>query len=710
MIRAFGLGGRSAAGLRGLFLTSLLIQQTVARPVVVRHDGAPVDGAHIECAGSQVTTGADGRASVAVPPGGCLLRIAKEGFVSIDRKIEAAGGEVDVALEKLIEIEEEVVVTATRTGRLASDQALRVEVVAREEIEEKLLMTPGDIVMLLNETSGIRLQPTAPALGSASVRIQGLPGRYTPVLTDGLPLNSTQSASLGLLQIPPMDLQQVEIIKGAASALYGASALGGVINLVSKRPGDEPEGELLLNMTSREGADAVLWLERPLARGWGATLLAGAHGQNAADVDADGWADLPRYRRGIVRPRFVWNGASSSFEAIGGVVGEERSGGSLDEAAFHQAVSTRRLDAGAIWRRPVGSAFIAVRGAVTTTKHDHQYGLEEYSDSHRAQFGEVAVTRLLSKHGVVIGLAIDRQNYENPTLSSFEYDWITPAVFVQDDWTLRDNLLIALSARVDWHSDYGTFVSPRVSSLWRVAGWQVRGSIGRGFFTPSALTEESEEVGLHHVAPLRDLEAERGTTVSVDATRRFGPLELSATAFASRIDDALAVEEVEADAQLHVLNRSAPSRTSGAELFGRFRSAPWFVTGSYAWTSATEVELDGARVEVPLTPTPTWSIIGGWEHEGVARVGVEIYRTGSQRLDDNPYRDESPAYTIVGLLAERRFGRARLFVNFENLTDVRQSKFDPFLLPEPTSVGRRTVDAWAPLDGRTINGGLRLTF
>jgi iron complex outermembrane receptor protein len=694
MTSMFVLGGRLATDLRGLLIATLLVQQTITRPVVVRHDGVPVEGAQIECAGSQATTGSDGRASVAVPPTGCVLRIAKDGFMPVDRSIEPVAGEIDVALAKRVEVEEEVVVTATRTGRLASDQALRVEVVAREEIEEKLLMTPGDIVMLLNETSGIRVQPTAPALGSASVRIQGLPGRYTPVLTDGLPLNTTQSASLGLLQIPPMDLQQVEIIKGAASALFGASALGGVINLVSKRPGDEPAGELLLNLTSREGADAVLWLERPLARSWGATLLAGAHGQNTADVDDDGWADLPRYRRGILRPRFVWTGAGSSIEAIGGVLGEERSGGSLDEAAFHQAVSTRRADAGAIWRRSVSNTVVAVRGALTATTHDHQYGLDSYSDSHQAQFGEVAITRLLSRHGVVVGFAVDRQKYENETLPAFEYDWITPAVFAQDDWTVRDNLLIALSARVDWHSDYGTFFSPRVSSLWRVADWQLRGSIGRGFFTPSALTEESEEVGLHHVAPLRDLDAESGTTVSVDATRRFGALELSATAFGGRVHDALAVEEVEAEARLHILNRREPSRTSGAELFGRFRSAPWFVTGSYAWTVATEVDFDGVRVDVPLTPTPTWSIIGGWEHERLGRVGVEIYRTGRQRLEDNPYRDESPAYTIVGLLAERRFARARVFVNFENLTDVRQSHFDPFLLPAPSSVGRRTVDAW----------------
>jgi outer membrane receptor for ferrienterochelin and colicins len=106
----------------------------------------------------------------------------------------------------------------------------------REEIQEKAAMRPGNISMLVAETGGVRMQTTSPALGSANIRLQGLYGRYTQLLSDGLPLYGNQSASIGLLQIPPTDLGRVEIIKGSASSLYGGSALGGVINLVSRRP------------------------------------------------------------------------------------------------------------------------------------------------------------------------------------------------------------------------------------------------------------------------------------------------------------------------------------------------------------------------------------------------------------------------------------------------------------------------------------------
>src|SRR5688500_14626371 len=164
-------------------------------------------------------------------------------------------------LERPAVIEEEITVTATRSDKRIEDEPLRVEVLGREEIEEKALMTPGDIAMLLNETGGLRVQVTSPSLGAANVRIQGLRGRYSQVLSDGLPLYGGQTGAIGLLQIPPLDLGQVEVIKGVASSLYGMSAIGGVVNLVSRRPpAGGRERELLVNGTSHGGADVVNWL------------------------------------------------------------------------------------------------------------------------------------------------------------------------------------------------------------------------------------------------------------------------------------------------------------------------------------------------------------------------------------------------------------------------------------------------------------------
>ena len=151
---------------------------------------------------------------------------------------------------------EEIVITSTRNRRSFEQQPTRVEVLGGEEINEKANMKPGDIRMMLNESTGIHVQQTSATSFNSNIRIQGLNGKYTQLLRDGLPMYGGFSSGLGLLQIAPLDLQQVEVIKGANSTLYGGGAIAGLVNLVTKKPGIEPETSMLLNATSAGGLDA----------------------------------------------------------------------------------------------------------------------------------------------------------------------------------------------------------------------------------------------------------------------------------------------------------------------------------------------------------------------------------------------------------------------------------------------------------------------
>jgi iron complex outermembrane receptor protein len=152
-----------------------------------------------------------------------------------------------------------------------------------------------------------------------------------------------------------------------------------------------------------------------------------------------------------------------------------------------------------------------------------------------------------------------------------------------------------------------------------------------------------------------------------------------------------------------------PTTNIGLELLSTLRREPFSVTATYTYVRARET-VDAVEEDVPLTPRHSAGIVGMWEKEDVGRVGIEWYYTGRQRLEENPYRAVSEPYVILGLLAEKQFGRIRLFVNGENLTGVRQTRWDPLLRPARAADGRWTVDAWAPLEGRNINGGLRVRF
>jgi iron complex outermembrane receptor protein len=137
----------------------------------------------------------------------------------------------------------------------------------------------------------------------------------------------------------------------------------------------------------------------------------------------------------------------------------------------------------------------------------------------------------------------------------------------------------------------------------------------------------------------------------------------------------------------------------------------WSVWGriGYTYVRARET-VNAIEQDVPLTPRHSAGLVGMWEAENIGRVGIEWYYTGRQSLEENPYRTLSEPYMIVGLLAEKQLGRVRLFINGENLTGVRQTRWDPLLRPTQAADGRWTVDAWAPLEGRNINGGLRIRF
>ena len=713
-----------AAALAGVAPGRASAQAPARVTVLVMHDVSPVGGALLRAGDVRSMTDSLGKGILLLRPGSHTIHVEKLGYASARHPLRLAAAR-DTTLVIALEIEaietEAVIISSTRGERRIEDEPVRVEVMPREEIEEKLMMTPGDISMLLNETAGLRVQTTSPALGGAGVRIQGLRGRYTQILSDGLPLYGGQSGALGPLQIPPMDLGQVEIIKGVASALYGASALGGVVNLLSRRPGEESERELMLNQSTLGGTDAILWNASTLNERWRYTLLASGHLQQHADVDDDGWADLPQFRRAIVRPRLFWgNGRGASvFVTLGGML-ESRDGGTVDGgvtpagAGFRESLDTRRGDAGMVGRFLLGSAtLLNLRASLVRQDHDHGFGDVLEQDAHTTSFGEAALSGVTGRHAWVAGVALQHEDYDADDVPGFDYTHTVPGLFAQDEVAVTEWLTLAGSARYDHHSTYGSFVNPRISALLRPgAEWTVRASAGTGYFAPIPLVEEVEAIGLSRLAPFTALEAERAASASLDVGRIIGPVELNATVFGSRIRHAVqsAADSVDAG-RIMLFNADAPVKTWGTELLARYHAEGLHITATHVFTHATEPDpVTGLRVRVPLTPRHTSGIVAAWEQEGRGRVGGEFYYTGRQRLTENPYRASSKPYFVVGFLAERRFGSARFFLNAENIFDARQTRHDPLVLPARAPDGRWLTDVWGPLEGRALNGGVRLSF
>jgi len=703
-------------------LLSLLPDASQAQtvPVIVRTEdpSGPVAAVTLAIAGVTRLTEADGTARFTLPLGEHVIRAERIGYAPAEVELLLTLPRDTVVVVHLTPqaVETEgIVVNSARTLRRIEEEPIRVEVVSREEVEEKLLMTPGDIAMLLNETAGLRVQPTAPALGGASVRVQGLRGRYTQILSDGVPLYGGQAGALGPLQVPPMDLAQVEVIKGAASALYGPTALGGVVNLISRRP--ERAREVLFNLSTLGGADLVGWLADDLSGPWGFTLLAGAHRQDYADVDDDGWADVPEFQRLAVRPRLFWDdgqGGSANL-TVGGMV-EDRTGGTLpgrvtpDGTSYQEALETRRLDAGFDGRKLISDGLsLSGRASASIQDHDHQFGPTRERDDHRTAFAEVVLSGQDGRHLWLVGAAFQKDRYEAQDVPAWSFDYSVPALFAQDEFELSDAVTLAGSLRYDQHSRYGAALSPRLSVLGRKSGWVARLSGGAGYFGPTPFTEETEAVGLSRLIPGDPWVKERAWSAMLDVGRHVGPVEVNVSAFGSTIRDPVQTLR-HPDGTLTIQNATESVETLGTEMFAALHQGPIHLIGSYAYLHSTEpIPTGGGRREVPLTPEHAVGVVGAYE-QPTGRFGVELYYTGVQSLDDDPYRTTSEPHFILGFLVDRRFGAFRFFLNAENVLDTRQTGWNSLVRPEQTPDGRWTTDVWAPLEGRSFNAGVWISF
>ena len=230
-----------------LFATTVFGQNNLKVKVTHADTKEPLNAATISIAAlnKNIVTDSTGEASFQnLPAGKYKLLVSYVGFTEQEKHISIPfpGTVIEIGLEPEEEEEaEEVIIQSTRSSRTIQHIPTRVEFIAGEELDEKANMKPGDIRMVLSESTGITTQQTSATSANASIRIQGLDGRYTQILKDGFPLYAGFSGGLGLLQTPPLDLKQFEVIKGSASTLYGGGAIAGLVNLISKTPGEERE-------------------------------------------------------------------------------------------------------------------------------------------------------------------------------------------------------------------------------------------------------------------------------------------------------------------------------------------------------------------------------------------------------------------------------------------------------------------------------------
>lgn len=616
---------------------------------------------------------------------------------------------------------EEILVMSSRTNATLDDTPMRLQVLNAEELHEKANMKPGDIRMILNESTGIQVQQTSATSFNSSIRIQGLDGRYTQLLRDGLPIYSGFSGSLSLLQITPLDLQQVEVVKGASSTLYGGGAIAGLINLISKRPGEEPETSFMLNGTSAKGVDVSAFHSREVGS-HGFTLFGSYNRGEAYDPADNGLSAIPEFERVTLTPQWFYSMSEATNLDFGiGFIDESRLGGSIDHIEgrapndYFESNDSQRM----YTRLNLNHAFES--GMELTLKNansvfDRSLEIPDFifSGKQTSTFTELTLADNFSEGSWVLGLnAITEKFDQEQAQIGFDHDYSeqTLGAFGQYTRDLSSLVVFEGGLRVDSHSDYGSFILPRVSILLLpTSDITMRIGGGYGYKTPSLFISEAEEIHFRNLEPIEpeNFEGETSKGVNFDINHRLEiteelTLNSNLLLFYTEIEDALEIVENDEIYRFNQLDTAI--ETQGAEInltlnFGELR----YLFG-YTFVDARQETASG-YIDLPLVSQHRVNQVIMWEREDDFRVGFEAYYYGKQsRENDSTGRD----YWFFGLMMEKQINEpVTVFLNFENFTDSRQTRYEDINSGDLVNPNFR--DIYAPLDGFVINGGVRVRF
>jgi len=621
-------------------------------------------------------------------------------------KLKSGGNELD-----------EVVLQSSRSTRTVKKIPTRIEFIGVEEMGEKAIMNPTNISMVLRESTGIQMQQTSLSSGSTNIRIQGLDGRYTQLLRDGFPLYGGFSSGLSILQIPPLDLQQFEIIKGSSSTLYGGGSIAGLINMVSKTPDEEPALDIMLTQTQALGSTANVFYSKRNEK-FGISLYGSGHYQKAYDPEDDGFSNLPKTKSISFNPKFFyypsdkttfWLGLNGTYDdRIGGDITKIESG----ENGIHQYTEeniSKRLSSQAVYKTQIDSiSSLSIKNSVSFFDRNLTIPDFNFDGKQTNTFTEITYQRETSKADWIFGANLYTSNFDendNATLQRDQTD-ITYGLFANNIYDLSDSWILETGLRADYNTDFGFFPLPRISLLYKNDnGFSSRIGGGLGYKIPDIFTEEAEFINFENIIGIdkSSLKAERSYGVNLDfnyQTRLFETIGFSINQlfYVTAINNGLLLNSTN-NGLFAFENATDEILSKGAETNIKFtyKDFRWFL--NYALID-TKLNYLAGNPQKPLTAKHNAGSVLMYESDKW-RIGYETFYTGKQFLSNGT---ETTDFVTMGLLLMRNFKFGSAFVNFENFTDRRQSRFSPLVLPPHENP--EFPEIYAPTDGFIFSVGI----
>ena len=607
---------------------------------------------------------------------------------------------------------DEIVVSGNLKPVSKSASSVPVDVYSKSFFKKN--PTPS-IFESLQNVNGVRPQLNCKVCNTGDIHINGLEGPYTFVLIDGMPIVSGLSTVYGLTGIPQALIQRVEVVKGPASTLFGSEAVGGIINIITKKPSNSPMLFVDSFSSSWEEINTDIGFKYNASK-----KIQGLLGinyfnyQNIIDNNNDNFTDLTLQNRiSIFNKLNIERSNNKLFTIAFRYVYEDRWGGETNwnksfrgtDLVYGESIYTSRWETFGTYELPT-TENIRLQFSANGHYQDSFYGTDSYKANQLIAFGQLVYNKKIKKkHDLLFGIAYRNTTYDDNTFATSESDGVTnkpsiihlPGVFIQDEMNLTNQHKLLIGARYDYNSLHGTIFSPRVNYKWNSKNNKniLRFSVGNGFRVANIFTEDHAALsGAREVVFEGELSPETSWNANVNYVKKISInntlVSLDASGFYTHFNNRILPDYETDPNKIIYANLNGFSVSRGVSL----NSDISFPLGLTMNIGATLMDVSIHENNIKKRQLLTESFSGVWSISyKIKKNRIKIDYTGNvygpmklpllSELD--PRKGESPWFSIQNIQVTKNIGASWEMYggikNILNFTPARNSiarSFDPF--------------------------------
>jgi len=653
-----------------------------------------------------------GRYEIAdVPYGTYEVEVRFIGFISYKTDVILNSQQTELNVTLTIESHtdlDEVVVSGTMKEVSKLESPVPVEVYTAKFFRAN--PTPS-IFDALQNVNGVRPQLNCNVCNTGDIHINGLEGPYTMILIDGMPIVSGLSTVYGLSGIPQSLIDRVEIVKGPASTLYGSEAVGGLINIITKRPDNAPT--LSVDAFGTSWGEINTDVAAKFNTGKKAQSLLGINYfnyQNPIDNNTDNFTDVTLQNR--ISVFNIWNFDRKDnriFSLAGRYVYEDRWGGEMNwetkyrggDEVYGESIYTSRWEFFGTYQLPAREK-ILFQFSTNGHKQNSVYGDTPYLADQYIGFGQLTWFKTLGKHDLLTGLTYRYTYYDDNTPATADAGDLDrnrpsstnlPGIFVQDEITLNDNNKLLLGLRYDYNSLHGNILTPRLNYKWSSTNKNnvLRLSFGNGYRVANVFTEDHAALtGAREVVFINDLNPETSWNGNLNFVKKIYAgstfIGLDATAFYTYFNNKI-IADYDIDPNKIIydnLDGHAVSQGISLNIDVAFANGLKILAGATSMDVYSTEEGKKTRQLFTEKFTGTWNV--GYTFRP---MGLTIDYTGNlygpMRLpllsDTDPRSEYSPWWSIQNIQLTKHIGdKIEIYGGVKNLLNWTPNKGNPFII------------------------------